>query len=350
VRVGAHSDSIWHLETWKRAPVVSLVFDGGRFQSPFGGLIYVELPPELVRQRRGDKISVEFGRSQEAPYFVLGKTTPEQWRRARELAAPWAELATDKLILTVPSEAIRQLDDPERLMRFWDDVMDACADLAAMPRERARPERIVADVQISAGYMHAGYPIMTHLDAVGLSLDVDRLRKEGSWGHFHEIGHNHQSSDWTFEGTGEVTVNLFTMYVYDKVLGHRFDSGHPAIQDRDARNRRILKHIEEGAPYDKWTSDPFLALMMYIQVIEEFGWEPIRETFAAYRGLPAGERPRTDQQKRDQWMVRLSRTLNRNLGPFFEIWGVPTSAAARESIADLPGWMPEVLRAQWRGD
>ena len=34
-------------------------------------------------------------------------------------------------------------------------VLDACAELAALPTQRERPERYVADEQISAGYMHA---------------------------------------------------------------------------------------------------------------------------------------------------------------------------------------------------
>lgn len=28
-------------------------------------------------------------------------------------------------------------------------------------------------------------------------------------------------------------------------------------------------------------------------------------------------------------------------GPFFQAWGVPTSARARQSVAKLPPWMPE---------
>ena len=38
-------------------------------------------------------------------------------------------------------------------------------ELACTASERKRPERYAADIQISAGYMHSGYPIMTHLDA-----------------------------------------------------------------------------------------------------------------------------------------------------------------------------------------
>ena len=56
--------------------------------------------------------------------------------------------------------------------------------------------------------------------------------------------------------------------------------------------------------------------------------------------LPDAERPKTDQAKRDQWMVRFSRAAGRDLGPFFQAWGVPTTAEARASVSGLPAWMP----------
>lgn len=64
---------------------------------------------------------------------------------------PWAELITENIILTVPSDAIRSLQDPEALLSQWDAIMNAIAELAAIPKKFLRPERIVADVQISAG-------------------------------------------------------------------------------------------------------------------------------------------------------------------------------------------------------
>jgi hypothetical protein len=338
VRIGAHSDEIWHLREWKRAPSISRRFEANQAgtiaANAFGGLVYLEVPAGLD----AEPFAVEFSGVLEAPLYRHGRTTAEQWARLRQAPGPWAEFETDKIVLTVPSEVVRGLDDPTALMQFWDEVMDACADLAAMPRERARPERIVMDVQISAGYMHAGYPIMAHLDVREWAVDVERLRREGNWGFFHEIGHNHQSPDWTFDGTGEVTVNLFSMYVYQKVLGHDLTSGHPAIKDRAARQERTRKHLEAGAPFERWKADPFLALEMYIQLIEEFGWEPYTAVFEEYRKLPRGERPRNDGEKRDQWMVRFSRQVGRNLGPFFQKWGVPTTEGARRSIESLPVW------------
>ncbi len=80
---------------------------------------------------------------------------------------------------------------------------------------------------------------------------------------------------------------------------------------------------------------------MYVQLREAFGWEAFKKVIAQYRTLNKDERPKNDDQKRDQWMVRFSRVVGKNLGPFFQAWNIPTSDEARKSISDLPAWMPE---------
>jgi hypothetical protein len=223
-------------------------------------------------------------------------------------------------------------------MTFWDSVLDACADLATIERERASPERYVSDLQISVGYMHAGYPIMTFLDAAPRFVNVDHLRNKGDWGMFHEMGHNHQSRDWTFAGAGEVTVNLFSLYILERCCPGA--PVHGAVQP-EKKAKRTRKHIiDDKASFDVWKRSPFTALVMYIQVKDAFGWDAFKRVFAEYRELPKEQRPSSDDGKRDQWLMRLSRTVGRNLGPFFEAWGVPVSEQARQAVAELPPWMP----------
>lgn len=336
VRIGAHADTLWHLPSWPRVPAITLEtpLSGATttVASAFGGLVYLVVPPG-----RTGLASVTVDGAVESPAYVLDATTKAQWAEARRAPGPWAELSTSKLVLTVPSEVVRGLDDPAPLLRFWDRVLDADADLAGIPRARPRPERIVADVEISAGYMHSGYPIMTHLDAAPRMVDVGLLATKGDWGLFHELGHNHQAPEWTFEGTGEVTCNLFALYVLETVCGFRGIGGHDALAERGAK---AAAHVAAGAPFAAWKADPFLALATYVHLIEGFGWAPFREVFAAYRALPDAERPKDDAAKRDAWMVRFARAVGRDLGPFFVAWGVPTSEAARASIRDLPAWMP----------
>ena len=340
IRIGCHTDALWHVDKWLRAPEISrhepIKAAITSAANPFGGLIYIEVPDKLTPA----KINVAIGGAVEAPHYVLGETKLMDWKmRLRNAPAPWAELETGKVILSVPSEKIRQLDDPESLMKFWDQVLDAEADLATIPRERKRAERIVPDVQISLGYMHSGYPIMTWLDkSVEHSVSLAEM-KQGSWGHFHELGHNHQVGDWTFDGTVEVTCNLFSLYCMETLCGKPPGQGHDAMKP-DAVDKRLRGYLSGADKFTRWKSDPFLALIMYHQLRVGFGWETYKKVFAEYRDLPKDQRPKNDEEKHDQWMMRFSKAAGKNLGPFFEAWGVPTSSTARNSLKDLPAWMP----------
>ena len=340
VRIGSHTDTLYNLDSWKRAPDISrsapLQKGQTKFANPFGGLVYIVVPDNMAAQNVEVSIAGAFA----APLYVLGQTSLDDWKNTiRWAPAPWAEISTGKLVLTVPSRAVRDLDDPTALCDFYNQGMDAAADLYGISRDRKRPERMVADVQISAGYMHSGYPIMTWLDVEKTTVDVDKL-KQFPWGHWHEMGHNHQKSEWTFDGTGEVTNNLLPLYVWTTILGHDVGSGHPALKDVE-RAKRWAKYEADGKPFKEWQSDPWLALEMYIEMQKAFGWEPFKKVFAEYTTLTDAQKPKTEEQKHDQWMVRMAHATGHNLGPFFEKWNVPTSAAARASIADLPAWMPE---------
>jgi hypothetical protein len=200
----------------------------------------------------------------------------------------------------------------------------------------------VADAQISAGYMHSGYPIMVLLDMPPVMVDKPRMMRNGHggvWGLWHEMGHNHQSRDWTFSGAGEVTVNLFTLYVFEKACG-RPDMGAVRL-GREAGEKKIRAYLDGGADFEAWKKDPFLGLVVYWQLQQAFGWDAYKKVFAEYRALAASERPKTDDQKRDQWLVRFSRAVGKNLGPLMQAWGIPTSEAARAAHRDQPAWMPE---------
>ena len=343
LRIGAHRDPLWQKDSWSRWPEVCvrtpLAAPTTRLASPLGGLIYVEVD----RGAAPGEVSLSIAHAVEAPYFVLGETDLSRWRGTlRHHPAPWAELASSKVILTVPSGEIRGLDDPAELMKYWDRVLDCDAELAGIPAERRRPERYVADVQISVGYMHSGYPIMTHLDAAPLMVSKSRLTSKGqAWGLYHEMGHNHQSPDWTFEGTGEVTVNLFSLYVIEKLCGCPSAEAHPAISPA-SRAKALAAYVAGGRSFETWKKEPFLALQMYVQLIEAFGWDPLKRVFAEYS---RSSRRGASQDRRGETrpVDGASRERGANLGPFFAAWGVPVSSAARATITALPGWMPAGL-------
>ncbi|MDX1933812.1 MAG: M60 family metallopeptidase [Capsulimonadales bacterium] len=350
LRIGAHTDTLWHLEKWERWPEIARRFPldraNVRVASPFGGGIFVETPENAPVE----PFTLTVGNVIDAPYFVRGKTTADEWRKSRLAPAPWAELAGKRVALTVPSEVVRTLDDPDALMTYWDEVMDACAAFYAVPEIRRQPQRYCVDRQISAGYMHSGYPIMTWEDVAARFVDLPVLRgKDGEkvWGFYHELGHNHQKPEWTWDGCGEVTNNLFSLYGSERFNGVTPDyaTSHPAMRPEE-RTKRETAYLTGGAKYEQWKSDPFLALTLFARLRQAFGWEPFTRVFAQYEALPDAERPKTDLEKHDQFLVRFSKAVGKNLGPFFVRWGVPTSDAARREVASLPVWEPETTSGE----
>lgn len=342
VQVGCHTDDLSKAEKLFRAPVVTHQCCMDRTQRSvsclWGGLLYIIVPKGCQL----GPVSVSIRRAVPAPYYKLGKTSQEEWRSCvQENMGPWGELATENIILTVPTASLQTLENPEPLLRLWDEMMQAIARLAAQPFPFRRPERIVADVQISAGWMHSGYPIMCHLESVQELIDVTSMRNEGLWGPIHELGHNQQRHGWEFPPhTTEATCNLWSVYVHETVLGIPRARAHPALKPVE-REKRIKEHLQKGAPLCNW--NVWTALETYLQLQETFGWEPFTQLFADYQTLSG--LPEDNASKMTLWAKKFSEAVQKNLVPFFEAWGWPVQKEVANSLAHLPCWLDHPLRA-----
>ena len=327
VRVGSTHCRVTNHNDWRRAPVVDVEIPlkktTTKFSSPFGGLVYIVVPHGAE-----GKTTVKVGPACPAARFVDGVDTPETWvAQLRERRAPMVELESECLVITVPYASVQNLADPRPLLQVWREIMANDAKLTGIPVKRASPERICADVQLCAGYMHAGYPIMMPTSCLRNLLSEPTIRAgavDDVWGFFHEMGHNHQNYDWTFNGTTEVTVNFFSLYNMQKICGRGIrDNGKIG---GEGFKRRVEEWRAAGRPYDKWLADPFLALDFFARLIEKYGWESFEKLFAEYRALPRSERPRSDLEKREQWCRRLSRIVGEDLTEEFRFMGVKKGA------------------------
>ena len=54
--------------------------------------------------------------------------------------------------------------------------------------------------------------------------------------------------------------------------------------------------------------------------------------------LEGDDRPKDQQEKNDQWMIRFSKAVDRNLGPFFRAWNIPVTERALAEVGVLPEW------------
>ncbi|MBB6111330.1 Peptidase M60, enhancin and enhancin-like [Mucilaginibacter lappiensis] len=345
-QIGVHDDDLTHMDQFKRTPVdLTAKFSLDQKQidiySPYGGLLLIN----IADTSKLKTIKINVSGAVKAPYFKLGKTSEQEWNTTiRNNPAPWAELATDNIVLTVPSYRIRNLNNPVKLMQFWDEVMNADADLAAISPKRAHQERIIVDIDAAYGYMFTTYEKIVVPDDQSCEwmLNEAFIRSHGSWGAFHELGHRHQFWKLDFPGTIEVTENLFSMYTYDKVL-HKGIYNHENISSQPEVIKNIKVYLANNPSYEKWCNDPFLALSMYIELINQFGWDAIKSANTVYRNLPSDQYPKNDQDKRDLWFTTISKATNSNLGRFFDVWKIPVSETAKKQVSIYKPWFPKEL-------
>ena len=184
--------------------------------SAFGGLLFLESPVGGI-----NSITVSVHHVVLTPTY--DRTDPNRvqaWEYKRAYAAGlWADLAGRYIVFNLPSKSILHLDHAQldRALRFWDSIVLAHHELrGTKPTSR---ERIVCDEQPSVGYMRtcvrrresrslsiflsdSGYPIVTGMDVSDpksndFLFNCERLETIGSWGVFHELGHNMQRSSWS---------------------------------------------------------------------------------------------------------------------------------------------------------
>jgi hypothetical protein len=357
VQIGCHSDRLnqWvaSKEDWRRMPIIvkkqKLENEKTKIASPFGGLIYITASPKS--DDWNEKITINHAVA--APLFELGTTTQEDWEnQLKNNRAPWGELASNDIIISIPDSVLQTVKDPEKVMKLWNLIIAGEMDLAQIPRPFYRPQRMVIDEHIGGGFMHSGYPIMVHHSPVKHMLSEDiianpellmKASKGGAnWGFFHEIGHNMQNLDWVFGGTTEVSCNFFSIYMFDRLMGGR-DDAHSGISNVNTQ-KMMKKYFAEGADYEKWKKDPFLGLIMFRQLQEGFGWESFKSFFRIYQQMaakdPSGDYANTDEKKRDLWVETFSKVTGRNIAPFFEKWGIPISSQVKTELMNLPVWMP----------
>lgn len=257
-----------------------------------------------------------------------------------------AELISKKVILTVPSQYLKDVKDPKKLMETWDQIVDLENKLAGLNPGQAFPHRApqepwryVADIQISWGYMYAGYPIMLYDDpCIKDLLSVQGLKTNG-WGFYHELGHNQQQSKWTPEALVEVSCNIFSLYIQEfygnpsALLDDNADTGQSSFKDAI---QFVTSDRQDKNFMDESQVHIFTRLVMFWQLKETYGWNVYPELFKSMRNLPLDSDIEPSEQEKLELMVKqLCKITGDDLTPFFEHWGIKLSPATKAYLQSL---------------
>ena len=322
IRIGTTTCDLSNAKELQRAPVVAferkLRSACDAFSTPYGGLIYV-----ILEKQASETVDFVFSHAIEA--ICYSKSSKNSWEKEKMKKAPMAEIIGTNLIFTVTREFALKIKNIHDFIDGWDEIVRLQDDLSCKPR--SKPERICCDVQLCCGYMHSGYPIMVPVSAL---CDIDQVKREGAWGFFHELGHNHQSGDWTYDGAGEVTVNIFSMYVSQEFSHLDIRS----VWDLKNLDAKIKKYVEEGKTYQRLKEDLCLHLGIYQRIALEFGFGAIKQFFGSFYE-PGSYKPQNDNEKIQEWAKRMSRITGCNMAKVFHVWGFPVSPATLDEVKTL---------------
>uniref|UniRef100_A0A8D0PUF0 Peptidase M60 domain-containing protein n=1 Tax=Sus scrofa TaxID=9823 RepID=A0A8D0PUF0_PIG len=190
------------------------------------------------------------------------------------------------------------------------------------------------------GWMHAGYPIMCHLESVQELINEKLIRTKGLWGPVHELGRNQQRQEWEFPPhTTEATCNLWCVYVHETVLGIPRGRANIALWP-PVREKRVRIYLGKGPNVKNWNA--WTALETYLQLQEAFGWEPFIRLFTEYRNQT--NLPTDNVDKMNLWVKMFSHQVQKNLAPFFEAWAWPIQKEVATSLAYLPEWKENIMK------
>ncbi|MCD6404557.1 MAG: M60 family metallopeptidase, partial [Planctomycetes bacterium] len=261
MQIGCQTDDLSAKEAPKRPPVVferHAVGTKSVITPRYGGLVYFYINDSDCTDNAGAiQVIVEGGTGA----AVIGYRS--RWLRnwpnsIRNIQAPWGEFQGDHVIFSLPTKEMCKVKDPVKVMKYWDTIYLHYCDLDGRVPARKKT-RYVPDVDISVGFMHSGYPIMYMTSTIPQLVDMDNPRFP-RWGFLHELGHNFQRPAYNFEGTTEVTCNIFTLYGYqqmglNKIVQEKWKDGY----------FKKLAYLANGADFAQWQKDPFLGLYMYME-------------------------------------------------------------------------------------
>ncbi len=344
--------SMWHSSLDQQE--IPLHEGTNRFTAEQDGPLFIRFMAPEGEQNATAELALSVSGGKPLPLYIDGQTTPSGWKAqlADYATAPFVQFVGHHAMITMPTTVLRKypVPNPPATFEVIDKVLVLEDDLAGFdgstPRDTRSPLRhhFVVDFRASDDapyYMYATY------EFIGLRPDntedlTNPFSLRQAWGIWHELGHTQQQRSWTWDSVGEVTTNIFSLYVQEKMgMPNRLDVPGAGKDRRTIREKAQDYFAQPSRDYlagedhesNEW-NDPFIRLVMFDELRQAYGWDLYTEIFKYYREHPLADEA-TTQEKADKFAVVLCTLTSTDLRPFLTRWGFHLGPQTMREIDDM---------------
>jgi len=328
-----------------------------KIASPFGGLIILDLHDKNLGM-----FDVTVENAIEAPYFVYGKSTNEDWSRMKHLAVPWTILrVTGQMVIYIETLKVKEVTDMNSIMAKVKKSMDIYDELLGIPvGSQPGEESVYYDPLYSERYGGMGGVAHTYISygsggvvmCKGAGFNIlhvkyikNFIKNFNSYVVFHEIGHRGCYPDLPTPGW-QYWAELVRAYIQVKRGVRKVNwSGHPWFT---LRKMIGFKKYSNGKPcYEADTGSKFRKDLFFYQPnhwgncwniifripLAEFGLDTLRKVISAYADKKKYRNIMSEsgQIKSDRLAELYCKATGHNMIPFFNFFNLNINASVATS-------------------
>jgi len=330
-----------------------------KFASPFGGFLNIRIHDRDATSKKG-MFDITVDNAVEAPHFVLGQSTNEDWENMKKTAAPWAVLRVPGQIhIFVDTRKIKKVKDMSSVMSSVKKTMDVYDHMMGIPvGSQPGEERVHYDPYCHyGGYTYDWGGKDGHL-CVGAGSNVihpdffeEVLKNFGDGIFGHEIGHRGCYPDLPYMGkqwTAEIVRHYLDVTrgfvnwdrwanpfaILNKMVGFKtFSNGRPCYE------AYLPSHFPKGIRYEVTKYENCWTVLYRLPLLE-FGVDTWRKVLTANAKL--SDIKYSNLTVKTERMVDLyCKATKHNLIPFFNFFNIQVSDEVQDSCKAQP--MPKIL-------
>lgn len=316
-----------------------------------GGDLYLQYSSAAPSDNNKIRVTFQSG-YQLMPLYRLGATTHQEWldMLAADTASPNVTLIANRVFIVVSQVKAEQYqnENQDTLLTLMDRVMKAEGDISGLDNSSPLHAPFSRN-KLMMLEKASGNPDATSLGRVRIPtgsihwiLSPSYILEDGGWGVFHELGHHHQHSAWTWSTCIEVCVNIYSLAAKRAI--------HPGQQGMSTSDwNSIMNYLAQpqaSKNFNAGSVSLFMRLGMFHQL-----WLAYGDAF--YHTLHKRVRAEapssgTDEVEMRTFMLYACQISGHNLGQFFRNWGLNVNQSVYDEINALgypaPATDPSSLR------